>query len=206
MPGYTSKTRGTPKQRAKQRAAKSKKNKAAAAKQRKAIGRSYVPNENAADLKNFRVVDDATLAVRRGDKSDEQCVEEILEFIGCGWTARKSAALVGINERTWIRWKAADRFDLQKRFVVAKQLQAEAWEEDLIDDADSATQEDYQAPKLRITTKQWIMGKHHVRYGDKSTHVIEGGENPVRTITSEMSPAEAAALWQEELLKNKQGG
>jgi hypothetical protein len=204
------KTKGTPEQRAKQRAKKRKANRAAAAKERAKLGgRNYLPKEGRVkkDRERPRLspdqMDGHVLIRARGNRTDEDCVNEILELVSGGSPLSKALAAVGLSATQFGGWRRENRYDLQARYREAKELQAESWEDDLLEEADTATQDNYHGPRIRIDTKKWLMGKNNKRYADKVTNVLEGGENPIRTIRSDMTEAEAAAAYQATLLSSK---
>lgn len=132
----------------------------------------------------------------------DEIAEEILSLVSRGETLKGACRQLDLCETTVRRWIVNDRganpsadppvAGIGLRYARARELQAEAWADDIVEIADSAIV-DSAVPKLRIDTRKWLMGKNHMRrFGDKTTVQHEGGDRPIHTITSEMSLQEAA--------------
>jgi hypothetical protein len=185
---------------------KSRDNKAAYARTRKAVGSPRT--ERAVNAKvplpvrlPRDLIDNTVMQRKRGDRTDENCIDEILERISSGDTLSLSLELVGVSGTQWRAWVSRDYHGLKAKVALAWEAQADSWADDLLIEAESATAFDHQAPKLRIETKKWIMGRRNIRWSDKSTVVLEGGERPIRAINSNMTEAEAAAAYADRIKK-----
>ena len=87
------------------------------------------------------------------------------------------------NDRQTIR----DGFD--ENYMLARQVQADTWSDELIDIADHTTSTSWQADRLRINTRQWVMGRlHPVRWGEGNQ--VDAGtiEHTVRVVLDDMKP------------------
>jgi hypothetical protein len=51
------------------------------------------------------LVDGNTLRRKRGDRSDEDCINELCELIACGITCAKAREFIGIPNTLWYKWK-----------------------------------------------------------------------------------------------------
>jgi hypothetical protein len=157
------------------------------------------------------------ISIHKGSRTtyDEELVKIVLEEVSCGSTLRASCREHDINEATFRTWVHEDRGrdpqadppreGLSSRYARARELQAEAWADDLMDIADGSEDGvDTQSSKLRTDTRKWLMGKNHIRFADKSTTVLEGNpDKPVRQITSEMSVEDAAEMYEASIRDGK---
>lgn len=183
---------------------KSEANKAAYEKTRKQIGkhrpraaREYVPpprEELPPEETNGQV-----LARKRGNRTDEDCANEILDRVACGDTLTDALEMVGLSMTQWRGWKVNDRFDLKRQYEFALECQAEAWADDLIKEAEAANEDTVQVCKLRIDTKKWLMGRNNIRFQERSNVVHSGSAAPAVTINMNMSAQEAAAEYAKTL-------
>lgn len=131
----------------------------------------------------------------RGARTDEDVIKEILELVSTGMTCAEAREVVGLSATQWGGWLREDYLGLKKQYATARALQAEAWSDLMVAEAKTATQNNFQGPKLRIETYKWLAGKHNLVYADKSTHVLEGGDKPIRTVSSTMTEDEAAEAY-----------
>lgn len=202
------KTFGTKEERAAQRAARKAANKAAYHSTQTRVGRNYTPGEADPNRPRPRIANPTLTQKRRkrGDRTDEDCVAEVCELVASGWTAKKALAHIGLSMTQWAGWLVANRYGAQEAYDKARKAQADAWADDIIEESEKATQTNFQGPKLRIETKKWLMGKNCGRYSDKSTVTHEGGERPIRTISSDMTPEEAMAAYAETIRGDKKIG
>jgi hypothetical protein len=137
-------------------------------------------------------------------------IEAVFEALMAGDTVRNKCRELAVHPGKLLA-AIDDDAQLRSRYARAREIQSEVWADDIVADADDAaltidTEADGANVELGIVkhkfeAKKWLMGKNHIRrFGDKSTTVLEGNpEKPLRTVTSEMDDAEAAAAYQESL-------
>lgn len=184
---------------------KSKKNKALYAKAsdlvsgkyRTQAARDYVPPVHR--LLPREEIDATVLQRMRGARTDDDCIEEILDRVSLGDTLKLALEIVGVSGKQWRQWKIDDKSNLKAKLDVAWEAQADAWADDLMQEVYSATEDDWQLVRMRAEFKKWLMGRRNIRYSDKHTIVHEGGATPIRQITTEMTEAEAAAAYADRI-------
>jgi hypothetical protein len=122
-------------------------------------------------------------------KTEVELQQAILSLVAAGLSLRQARTVCDVEHMQWHRWLKANE-ELKTEYNLAKEERAEAWADDIMEDAEHANAFNVQAVRLRIETKKWLMGKHNQRYADKQ--IIAGDpENPLRTISTTMSPKEA---------------
>lgn len=155
--------------------------------------------------------------VSRGTSTySEELVSQVIEKVSSGDTLRGACRQLGLNEATFRYWvnedKGADPDQnppvpgLASRYARARELQAEAWADSIVELADSARDEvNIQQTRLRIDTRKWLMGKNHIRFSEKTTVALEGGDasKPIRTIDETMSPKEASEIYAQMIRKSE---
>lgn len=79
--------------------------------------------------------------------------------------------------RTWAREIEA----FTSKYTRARDLQAERFADELIDLADTANADNYNAIRLKVDTRKWVVSKIlPKKYGDKLQHTGADGEGPVQ--------------------------
>lgn len=153
-----------------------------------------------------RVMSDITRKIAEGHRQHaetlstmEDKVDEVCNIIADGSTTRQACAVVGMTTREFTRMRRDDFHDLQRKYDIACAERAEMWSDDIIDEALDASHDDFQGQRIRIETKKWLMGKTAPRFSDKKTHVVEGGVNPIRQVTVNMSLEEAQRTYAEAI-------
>lgn len=106
---------------------------------------------------------------------DKEVTEEILERISKGETLKAICRdLEWPPSSTFRHWVLQDHDNLMARYDSARQLQAESWQDDLMDEASDEAKET-QRSRLIVDTKKWLMAKMHPRvYGDKVENTVVG--------------------------------
>lgn len=109
----------------------------------------------------------------------DKIASEIVERMADGQSLRSICADAHMPARsTVIRWLTVNE-DFSAQYAKAREEQAEALFEDLLDIADGKNgSEDVQRDRLRVDTRKWIASKIvPKKYGDKLTteHTGEGG-------------------------------
>jgi transposase-like protein len=136
----------------------------------------------------------------------------LMDAISGGQTLRGVCREHDFHESTVRKWIREDRGadpstepptpGLSTLYARARELQAEAWADDIVDISDMC--HDVQKGKLMSDTRKWLMGKNHIkRFGDKLETTVQGGDKPIRQVTSEMSLKEAADLYQQSLREDE---
>jgi hypothetical protein len=139
------------------------------------------------------IIDD----MKRGGSLDTPVDQQkaVLSLIIGGLSLRWAREIVGVTHHQWHTWLAESE-DLKKEYALAKDERAEAWADDIMEDAESANAFNVQAVRLRIETKKWLMGKNSGRYADKQ--IISGDpENPIAIITASMPVTEAQSVYRQ---------
>lgn len=137
----------------------------------------------------------------RGDVDDTTIITEILDLIAEGSTIARALKALGLSRTQWLAWVTTDKDDLKSRQHSAFIMQAEAWADEIIAEADAATWATVNVARLRIETKKWLMGKNSHRFSDKSTVTLEGGDNPITMIRKDMTEEEMLAAYAETVKK-----
>jgi hypothetical protein len=133
----------------------------------------------------------------KGGKLDTPVEQQkaVLSLIIGGLSLRWAREIVGVTHYQWHTWLAESE-DLKKEYVLSKDERAEAWADDIMEDAESANAFNVNAVRLRIETKKWLMGKNSGRYADKQ--IISGDpDNPIGVITASMPVSEAQAIYRQ---------
>jgi hypothetical protein len=136
----------------------------------------------------------------------DEIIDKVLDMIATGPSLRAACRRYSVCEGT-VRRRITEDEQLSTRCARARQLQADAWADDLVEEAEEEI--DYAADganvelghrKHKADTKKWLMGKQHVgKFGDRVTNVLEGNpEKPVETINRTMSQEEQMRLYAEE--------
>ncbi len=100
--------------------------------------------------------------------------EAIFGRIADGETLKGVCRDFDIPEAT-VRLRILKSKELSELHRRARELQAESWADEMVEEANKATPDDWQSQRLRIHTKQWLMSRNHVaRFGDKVQSEISG--------------------------------
>jgi len=92
----------------------------------------------------------------------------VLSLIEAGSPLRATAEKNGISASAIIRQVQASE-DFAKRYARAKEIQVEQLADELLTIADSADAETYNASRLQVDTRKWLLSKLiPKKYGDKS--------------------------------------
>jgi hypothetical protein len=118
-----------------------------------------------------------------------ELADTIIDGITSGLSLRAICRADGMPDRaTVFRWLEA-RPDFAAKYARAREFQAEANAEEIIDIADD--EDDAQRARVRIDARKWVAAKLlPKRYGDKATVQHEGGDKPIETVA--LTPMEAA--------------
>ena len=136
---------------------------------------------------------------------NEDAIAQVLERISQGTSVRAATRDSEISAITFRLWVIDDLHGLAARYARARELQFEAWADEIKELADvvqigTRTKEDAEGnvetwtgdmierAKLQIDARKWLLGKlHPKKYGDTSqTEVTVGGTG--RPITIEIDP------------------
>ena len=102
-----------------------------------------------------------------------ELIEDLLHAVENGGFVRRELKKRGICVQSWYNSLDADKL-LMERYTRARERQAEALEEDILDASDSPD-EDPNRSRLKVDARKWIMARTHPRrYGDKVTQEITG--------------------------------
>ena len=95
-------------------------------------------------------------------------IDQVLESLAEGQTLAELARKHGFN-RGWFYQVLEKDAELASRYARAREMQVEAWADDILREASEADDEtNVQSARLRIDAKKWIMSKLVPRkYGDK---------------------------------------
>lgn len=134
-----------------------------------------------------------------------ELADKICFGIASGKTATSTCRLHGVEPSSFFAWCYNNTDGLYARYTSAREIGAEVKVDQAEDMIDAPLESDYsdfgasaelQHRKLRMESIKWFASKNHYRrFGDKVTSVVEGGEKPVRTITSNMTAEEAQAAY-----------
>jgi lambda repressor-like predicted transcriptional regulator len=109
-----------------------------------------------------------------------ELIETVLARLPSGLTLAQLSRELGFDRGTFYSTLARDE-NLLNRYAQARDMQCEAWADDLWDEAERADDEtNVQSQRLRIDTKKWIMSKLvPKRYGDKQLVTGADGQGPI---------------------------
>ena len=146
---------------------------------------------------------------------DRDLLGELLDMVSLGATLKRACEELGASERSVRACISKDlgadatasppTEGLYARFERASELQADAWADEIVSIADVASSDTAAQARLRIETRKWLMSKRKpAAYGDKTTVAHEGGDpsRPIRSVTGEMSPEEAARVYAETIKRS----
>jgi hypothetical protein len=166
------------------RSEKSVANKAAYKAAQEALAR-YVPPSAQNQIQ--AIIDEMKAGGELNTEVEKQ--QAILSMIVAGLPLRRAREVIAVKHMEWHRW-LKENPDLKNEYNLAKEERAEAWADDIHEDAMSANAFNVQAVRLRIETKKWLMGKQSGRYAEKT--VIAGDPTaPLQHIHSAMTAQEA---------------
>ncbi len=98
---------------------------------------------------------------------------QVIEDLSNGLSLTKALEVSGTAKSTWANWLKYDDA-LQTEYARARDQYADAVFEDLVDLSDKATKEDYNAVKLQIDTRKWVLGRMKPKkYSDR----VDSGED-----------------------------
>ena len=100
--------------------------------------------------------------------------EKLCELIKCGASVSEACKQVGIDRKTFYNWCEDNVFGPQ--IARARATGCDARCDELVDMADEANDDNWQAVRLRIWTRQWVMGKLAPRkYGESTQLALPAG-------------------------------
>lgn len=122
-----------------------------------------------------------------------ELASDILQRLADGQTLREICRMEGYPPESTVRtWVLDDREGFAARYVLARELQAETWADEIVSIADDATNDwmkrqdgttapDYehiQRSRLRVDTRKWLLSKMKPgTYGEKVHHAgADGGK------------------------------
>lgn len=136
---------------------------------------------------------------------DEDLAITVLNELAEGDRLTEICQRYNIARRDVYRWIWNDVGGFASNYKIATAMQMESWGEKILEIADDCQgkSHDYiQAARVRISTRQWMMERlASRRFGPKGgtpTKELEYA-NPMREITPEMEPAQAAEAWSDML-------
>ena len=96
--------------------------------------------------------------------------DEILRRMAEGESLRSICRTEGMPTRQAVRlWVVENRDGFAERYALARELQAHALADELLELADSATNENWQPVRLQVDTRKWLASKILPKsYGDKT--------------------------------------
>jgi len=117
----------------------------------------------------------------------QEIADEICERLAGGETLRKicedSATVPDYS--TIFRWLAANE-NFRDQYARAKEVQGERMADEILSIADSATSEDYNAARLQVDSRKWLLSKIiPKKYGDSTLlkHADPDGNKLEITVT-----------------------
>jgi len=149
--------------------------------------------------------------IGRPSKIDKVDLKQVEKLVRAGWTDVQMSAFFDVSERTWNTWKLKHDEFLQslkdwkaeadhevERSLYQRACGYETIEERLVDG------------KVFMLTKQWppdstsmifwLKNRKPAEWRDKTDHEHSGpGGGPIRTITTQMTPQEAAEIYADTL-------
>lgn len=100
--------------------------------------------------------------------------EQVCEMVEEGLTLRQIGKKLGCTSGAISKLANSDEV-LGKRYLRAREISADAFEQKIIEAANSTTNLNYNARRLQIDTAKWIAGRRNQkRYGDKIQAEIDG--------------------------------
>ncbi len=123
-----------------------------------------------------------------------EIAERVCTEVSTGKSLRQTCRELEISESTVRQWVLDDRNSFAAQYARARELQIEAWADEINEIADDGTNdwmtikrggEDVEVPnnevlqrsRLRVDTRKWLMSKiAPKRYGDRVTNQIEGSD------------------------------
>lgn len=131
-------------------------------------------------------------------KYTDEIIDELLERISSAESLNQICNDPRMpSRRTVYGWiENPDKADFKRAYEVAQRERANLLADQIIEIADST--EDPQKARVQVDARKWIAARIHNRqWGDKKT--IEGGETPIKiaSISADLSPEEAARLYQD---------
>ena len=127
------------------------------------------------------------------EKEIETIFDSIIDNIENGMSLRSVLKMEGIpNKNTIYKWLEADETK-KERYARATYERADVIFEEILKIADETINDTIETEngekinaefvarsKLRVDARKWVVSKMHpTKYGDRSTHVLEGGEKPI---------------------------
>jgi hypothetical protein len=110
--------------------------------------------------------------IKKTDKQAKEIKDKIINYIkneGYYISRLFKEKNIGIHFDTFYEWLKNDSA-FSESYARACEIRADLKFESLEELADSATPEDYNAIRLKVDTKKWILSKMNaVKYGDKQT-------------------------------------
>jgi hypothetical protein len=106
----------------------------------------------------------------------QDIADEILRRMADGESLRSICRTDGMPTREAVRlWVVENRDGFAERYALARELQAHALADELLELADSATSEDWQVKRLQVDTRKWLTSKILPKqYGDKVETEVYG--------------------------------
>jgi hypothetical protein len=127
---------------------------------------------------------------------------KILSRIAMGERLSQICADMKMSPRAVYDWIWNDIDGFYGHYNMALAMQMESWGEEILEIADGADEDNVQVARVQITTRQWMMERRSPRrFGTRQTTEIQF-KNPMRRITGEMTPDQAAQAWLETLEKD----
>jgi hypothetical protein len=125
----------------------------------------------------------------RPSRYSDEIADTIINGLASGLSLRKICRADEMPDReTVFRW-IETRPDFAAKYARAREFQAEANAEEIIDIADD--EDDPAKARVRIDARKWVASKLlPKKYGDKATVQHEGGDKPIETVA--LTPMEAA--------------
>ena len=92
------------------------------------------------------MVNGQTLRRTRGERSDEDCINEICELVARGLTLKTALTWIGVPELGWYIWKREDAHDVRAKYAMAQQC--------FLDDLADATIDVFEELKAKFEAAQ----------------------------------------------------
>jgi hypothetical protein len=113
----------------------------------------------------------------------EHIAQKVCDRIASGESLRQICRDPEMPDRQTIRNWQIENAEFSTNIARAREAQQDVFADKILEIAESATEDDWQARKFLVNTMQWHMSKlAPKKYGDKQVHTGSEGDGPVEVV------------------------